>query len=154
LFVLLTGLGMRESSGKHCEGLFAPDGNTTGETAEAGAFQTSYNARNSSPLLPPLFQKYLADPRGFLEVFSQGVRCDPANAINFGSGLGKEFQRLSKQCPAFAAEFAAIAMRHLRNHWGPMKNDKREAQVRPECDEMFKQVQAAIDRSTLCPALL
>ena len=39
LFVLLTGLGMRESSGRHCEGRDMDAGNTGADTAEAGLFQ-------------------------------------------------------------------------------------------------------------------
>ena len=39
LFVLLTGLGMRESSGRHCEGRDMDAGNTDADTAEAGLFQ-------------------------------------------------------------------------------------------------------------------
>ena len=58
LFVLLTGLGMRESSGRYCEGRDMAALNTTAETAEAGLFQTSYNARFGDPLLPELFAKY------------------------------------------------------------------------------------------------
>lgn len=57
LFVLLIGLGMRESSGKYCEGRDRSASNTTAETAEAGLFQTSYNARSASPLLPQLDRK-------------------------------------------------------------------------------------------------
>jgi Putative peptidoglycan binding domain len=122
LFVLLIGLGMRESSGKHCEGRDMSASNTTAETAEAGLFQTSFNARTAS-----------------LE--------------NFGAGDGKEFQRLSKECPAFAAEFTAVALRHRRKHWGPI--NRKGAEVRPECDAMLLQVQAVVDASPgICSALL
>src|SRR5688500_16173892 len=44
LFALMLGLGMRESSGKHCEGRDQAADNTTANTAEAGLFQTSFNA--------------------------------------------------------------------------------------------------------------
>jgi hypothetical protein len=44
LFVLLIGLGMRESSGRHCEGRDRSASNVTADTAEAGLFQTSFNA--------------------------------------------------------------------------------------------------------------
>ena len=67
LFVLLIGLGMRESSGRYCEGRDRSAQNTTAETAEAGLFQASFNARNASPLLPTLFAQYSANPSGFLE---------------------------------------------------------------------------------------
>jgi hypothetical protein len=145
LFVLLMGLGMRESSGKHCEGRDRSAHNTTAETAEAGLFQTSFNARNASPLLPTIFAGYRANPSGFVEIFKEGVRCSTASLENFGSGDGEEFQRLSKACPAFAAEFAAVGLRHFRKHWGPI--NRREAELRPECDAMLREVQTLVDAS-------
>jgi len=152
LFVLLMGLGMRESSGKHCEGRDRSASNIIAETAEAGLFQTSFNARGASPLLLTLFAQYSADPSGFIDVFKEGVHCSAASLENFGSGEGKEFQRLSKECPAFAAEFAAVGLRNMRKHWGPIT--RREVEVRPECDVMLRQVQAAVEASPgMCSAL-
>jgi hypothetical protein len=79
LFVLLTGLGMRESSGKHCEGRDTSAHNTTAATAEAGLFQVSFNARSASPLLPPMFAAYRANPSGFVDIFHEGVTCSAAS---------------------------------------------------------------------------
>ena len=153
LFVLLIGLGMRESSGQHCEGRDTTAHNVTADTAEAGLFQVSFNAKDASPLLPQIFAHYKANPSGFVDVFKEGVRCSAASLENFGSGDGRDFQRLCKDCPAFAAEFAAVALRHIRKHWGPI--NRRQAQVRPECDALLRQVQAAIDSSdALASALL
>src|SRR6516162_11857014 len=73
LFVLLIGLGMRESSGKYCEGRDRSASNTTAETAEAGLFQTSFNARTASPLLPTIFAAYSENPSGFVDAFKEGV---------------------------------------------------------------------------------
>ena len=148
LFVLLIGLGMRESSGKYCEGRDRSASNTTAETAEAGLFQTSYNARSASPLLPQLFEQYLANLSGFIEIFKEGVTCPPQDWENYGEGKGKEFQRLSKACPAFAAEFAAIGLRNLRKHWGPI--NRLEAEIRPEADAMLQEVQKIVDQLNLC----
>ena len=148
LFVLLIGLGMRESSGKHCEGRDRSASNTTAETAEAGLFQTSYNARSASPLLPQLFEQYLANSSGFIEIFKEGVTCPPQDWENYGEGKGKEFQRLSKACPAFAAEFAAIGLRNLRKHWGPI--NQLEAEIRPEANAMLQEVQKIVDQLNLC----
>jgi hypothetical protein len=153
LFVLMLGLGMRESSGKYCEGRDRSASNTTAETAEAGLFQASFNARSASPLMVTLFDHYRANPSGFVDVFKQGVTCSAASLENFGSGDGKEFQRLSKACPAFAAEFAAVGLRHFRKHWGPI--NRREAQVEPDADAMFRQVQAVVDgTSGICSELM
>jgi N-acetylmuramoyl-L-alanine amidase/Putative peptidoglycan binding domain len=153
LFVLLIGLGMRESSGKHCEGRDTTANNVTSNTAEAGLFQVSFNAKDASPLLPQIFARYKASPSGFVDVFKESVSCSAASLENFGSGDGEEFQRLCKECPAFATEFAAVALRHIRKHWGPIS--RKQAQVRPECDALLRRVQAAIDASpALCSALL
>ena len=89
LFVLLIGLGMRESSGKHCEGRDRSQSNTTAQTAEAGLFQTSFNARSGSPLLPQLFAQYLENPSGFVEIFRE------ERAVHSGQ-LGELRQRSRK----------------------------------------------------------
>jgi hypothetical protein len=151
LFTLLIGMGMRESSGKYCEGRDTSATNTTADTAEAGLFQTSYNARSASPLLPQLFTRY-ANSSDFLETFKEGVHCKAAALENFGSGDGQEFQRLSKACPPFAAEFAAVGLRNVRKHWGTI--NRREAEVRPECDAMLLAVQNEVEASNLCPLVL
>jgi len=144
LFVLQVGLGMRESSGRYCEGRDVSADNVTSSTAEAGLFQTSFNAATASPLLPQIFQQYQADDvDGLIDVFKEGVTATPADLANFGSGNGRLFQQLSKQKPAFAAEFAAVALRNIRTHWGPINT--RKAEVRPECDMMLLQVQNAVD---------
>jgi hypothetical protein len=143
---------MRESSGKHCAGRDLSASNTDAETAEAGLFQTSFNARHASPLLPALFQQYSADPLGFLEVFQEAIRCSAADLENFGDGDGREFQRLSKQCPAFAAEFAAAGLRHIRTHWGPV--NRRTAEIRVACDDMFREVAEVVDGSPEVCAVL
>jgi hypothetical protein len=151
LFVLMTGLGMRESSGRYCEGRDMAASNTTAETAEAGLFQTSYNARHAHPLLPDLFTKY-ANSTDLLDIFKVGVRCTAANLENYGRGRGREFQRLTKACPAFAVEFAAIGLRNVRTHWGPI--NRREAELRKDCDLMLKEVQHAVDDFNLCTLVL
>jgi N-acetylmuramoyl-L-alanine amidase/Putative peptidoglycan binding domain len=144
LFVLLIGLGMRESSGKYCEGRDEGADNREGDTAEAGLFQMSYNARVASPLMPKLFTEYAAKPYGFIDIFKECVECTPDDLENYGSGDGLQFQKLAKACPAFAAEFAAVGLRNIRKHWGPI--NKRAAEVRPECSVMLQKVEEEVDR--------
>jgi N-acetylmuramoyl-L-alanine amidase/Bacterial SH3 domain len=151
LFVLLIGLGMRESSGRHCAGRDLSASNTSADTAEAGLFQTSYNARKAHPVMVQLFRQYSASPTGFEDVFREGVRCKPGDLEDFGSGDGREFQRLSKTCPAFAAEFAAVGLRNVRKHWGPI--NRKAAELRPECDALLRAVQQAVDAGAMCPLL-
>jgi hypothetical protein len=153
LFVLMLGFGMRESSGRWCEGRDRAAVNTRSDTAEAGLFQTSFDVRSAHPLLPKLFEKYRSDnpPPGFKDVFAQGVQATSQDLENFGSGDGRAFQQLSKENPAFATEFAAIGLRHNCAHWGPV--DRREAQVRIEADRMFLRVQNLVDTNNLCSSL-
>lgn len=150
LFVLLLGLGMRESSGRWCEGRDRAAHNTTSDTAEAGLFQTSWNAHSAHPLLLQLFKDYQTDPVSFLDVFKEGIKVQPHDMENFGSGDGLKFQRMSKECPVFAAEFAAIGLRNCRSHWGPI--NRRQVELRIEADSMFLDVQRAIDSFDYCPA--
>lgn len=150
LFVLLIGLGMRESSGRYCEGRDKSASNTGANTAEAGLFQTSYDAHTASPLLPQLIVSY-ANSTDFVEIFREGIVCKDADWENYGTGDGREFQRLCKACPAFATEFAAVGLRNIRKHWGPINT--RAAEVRRECDAMLLDVQDAVDKNNLCAAL-
>ena len=151
LFVLLTGVGMRESSGRYCEGRDRSASNTGSGTAEAGLFQTSYNARLASPLLPELFELYKGRT-DFLEIFREGVHAKDSDLANYGSGDGCEFQRLSKACPAFAVEFAAVGLRNIRKHWGPI--NRREVEVRRESHDLFVEVQKTVGAFNLCPDVI
>lgn len=152
-YTLLLGLGMRESSGEHCCGRDASATNTSSESAEAGAWQTSYDSRGASVELPKLFEKYKADDSGcLLDTFKEGVTCSDANWKNWGTGAdGLLFQKMEKECPAFAAEYAAVMLRVLggsKGHYGPLRT--KAAEIRPECDAMFHAVQ---DEVTAHPAV-
>ena len=155
LYVLLMGLGMRESSGIYCTGRDQGASNTTADTAEAGLFQTSYNARTANEQLPALFDWYKEHPTGFLDEYSEGVaKCSAANLKNFGSGDGAEFQRLSKELPDFAAQFAAVGLRNIRKHWGPINT--KSAELKADADAMLREVEEAIDAdpTEMCRELL
>lgn len=146
VFVLLTGLGMRESSGRHCEGRDTSAGNTGADTAEAGLFQVSHNSVSAHFLLGALFDQYKGST-DFQDIFKDGVTCNSASWTNWGSGEGRDFQELTKVCPAFAVEYAALLLRKRRKHWGPI--NKKTAELRPECDDLFKAVCAYIDSNDI-----
>lgn len=138
LFVLLMGLGMRESSGRHCEGRDMSAQNVQAETCETGMFQFSYNSRTASPRLPELIQAY-SGRKDFLTTFRKGVTCDSNSWANYGSGPGADFQKLAKECPAFAVEYAAVLVRNRLGHFGPLKTKK--AELKPAADALFQQVE-------------
>jgi hypothetical protein len=147
LFVLLMGLGMRESSGKHCEGRDQSASNTSSDTAEAGLFQQSWNSNTCSPEIPKLMDEYSPGlnsdpPECALHTFEEDVSCSSSSWSNYGSGKGRDFQQLAKSCPQFTCEVAAVGLRNLRQHWGPI--NRKEAELRREADELFLNVEELI----------
>lgn len=148
LFVLMVGLGVMESNGKHCAGRDISMNFDHGDDTEAGLFQTSYNVRSvAKDKLSQVFEKYrTSKPSGFLQYFKKGF--EYYYTMNYGSGDAKEFQKLSKECPAFSVEFTAIALRNVSNHWAPVKHNKdttRGLQISIECNELLRQVQLYVD---------
>jgi peptidoglycan hydrolase-like protein with peptidoglycan-binding domain len=146
LFVLMLGLGMRESSGHHCEGIDASAGasSQTADTAEAGLFQMSWNAHTSSKEIDKLFDEYSSDQGAcFLSAFAEEVHCSTASWNNVGSGKGRDYQELAKNCPGFAVASAAVCLRNLRKHFGPI--NRKEAEIVTAADTMFADVQRLVE---------
>ena len=142
LYTLGIGLGMRESSGKYCEGRDMSASNTSANTAEAGMFQTSYDSVGASPELSKLYAEYKASPNNcFLDTFKENISCGSSSIA--GSGIGAEYQAFNKSCPAFAAEYAMVMLRVRRNHYGPI--NRKEAEVTSSCNQMLKSVETFID---------
>jgi hypothetical protein len=149
LFVLLLGLGMRESSGQHCCGRDMSARNTSSATCEAGAWQMSWDAHAGVPLLQRLMNDYKGD--GHLEVYSEGVKCSKANWRCLGDGAGFKFQEMCTGKPDFAAQACALGMRTLRTHWGPL--NRHEVTLAPGADDMLQEVQDTLSKITPVPVL-
>ena len=105
LFVLLIGLGMRESSGRYCEGRDRSADNITADTAEAGLFQMSWDAHTASPLIRKLFDDFSQTTDDTLGIFQEGVNVRHGDLANYGEGDGAAFQQLCKTHPLFAVEW-------------------------------------------------
>jgi hypothetical protein len=145
LFVLLMGLGMRESSGQHCCGRDQSASNTSSDTAEAGLYQTSWNAHTCSDQFDALADQYdTASPQGYMPIFAEGVSCSSSDWASYGSGDGYRFQEVCKWSPAYAVETCAITLRNLRQHYGPI--NRKEAELRREADDMLWRVQSLVDK--------
>ena len=147
LYALMLGSGMRESSGRHCEGRDQSATNTSSDTAEAGLFQTSYNAHSASePEFGQLMTEY-SNPANqatcYLAQFDDGVSCSESEWSCYGSGSGYAFQQLCKSCPAFAVETHGLTLRNLCNHYGPCV--RHEIELKKEADEMLQAVQDYVD---------
>jgi Putative peptidoglycan binding domain len=151
LFVLMFGLGLRESSGRYCEG-FDRERNRdplTSESAEAGLFQMSWNARSMSPFIPQLCDDYKRTGNGYKPIFAEGVTPTSRDLEIVGSGDGAAFQRMCKEMPGLAVETAAVGLRKnggATGHWGPIR--RHEAELRPEADDMLRQVQSLISMAS------
>ncbi len=157
VYTLLIGLGMRESSGEHCCGRDTSATNTSSSSAEAGAWQTSYDSHSYSSELDKRFSLYRTSaPKCFLEAFKDGVSCSVADWEIWGTGTdGRDFQKISKECPSFAAEYAAMMLRLSGGsvgHYGPLR--RKDAELRPECDQMLQKVQTLVETNPgLCASL-
>ncbi len=150
LFVLLCGLGVRESSGRYCEGRDRGAKNITADTAESGLFQMSWDIHVASPEIPKLLTTYSGGAPGYRNIFQEGVQPKPSDLEISGSGDGAHCQQLCKDSPAFAVEAAAVGLRTYggnTGHWGPIR--RKLAELRPEADALFRQVQALVDAAPI-----
>lgn len=143
LFVLLLGLGMRESSGRYCEGRDMSADNVESDTCEAGLFQTSWNISNASDLFDDLMHEYWQDPTGWLGVFREGISPTANNLDVYGTGTGARYQFLAKFCPLFACLTTALGLRVLRQHWGPI--NRREVDVQGAAEDLLYEVQLLVE---------
>lgn len=147
LYALMLGSGMRESSGRHCEGRDQSADNVSSDTAEAGLFQTSFNAHSASdPEFSDLMDEYSTSANKatcYLDAFDDEVSCGSSDWDCYGSGAGYHFQKLCKECPAFAVETHGLTLRNLCNHYGPII--RKEVELKREADTMFREVQTYVD---------
>jgi D-alanyl-D-alanine carboxypeptidase len=148
LYVLLFGLGMRESSGRYCEGRDRSAHNTDADTAEAGLFQMSFDLVAPRAELLDVFHHYQSNPgEGLREIFELEMSPPPRpkDLENFGpsNSQGFAFQKLSKECPAMTVEIAALGLREEAGHWGPIIN--HAAEVRSASKELLVAVERIID---------
>jgi hypothetical protein len=145
-YAMLIGLGVRESSGKFCEGRDVSMCFSEADSAEAGLIQTSFGASKALPDLRDLFDIYknnrrdcLVDEFGGPKICrvrkSSNPDCPDTTSDVAGSGPGAEWQRLTKTCPAFAVEYGAVILRKKggsgsngtpKGEFGPIRTGKVE----------------------------
>jgi hypothetical protein len=144
LFIMMIGLGARESSGDHWCGRDMSASNVESTTAEAGFVQTSWNISGCSPTIPPLLRTYWNDPNGFLPTFDRGCPSPSASDLDsYGSGDGARYQFLAKYSPAFHALVSGVGMRLLCAHWGPIQ--RGEVDLVPEVEQLLLAVEALVE---------
>jgi N-acetylmuramoyl-L-alanine amidase/Putative peptidoglycan binding domain len=143
LFVMMIGLGPRESSARYVEGRDLSASNVQSDTCEAGLFQTSWNIRNGSDTIEPLLDDFWFNPNGFLEQFKLDVYPTQDNLNSYGSGDGVRYQWLSRFAPLFHVMVTGVGMRVLRAHWGPINN--KAVTLKKEADVLLQDVQRLIE---------
>jgi hypothetical protein len=146
LFVMMIGLGMRESSGDHWEGRDMSADNVEADTCEAGLFQTSWNISNCSDTIPRLLNEYWEDPNGFQPTFTRGLYPSASQLDCYGSGDGAKYQFLARYSPAFHALVTGVGMRLLggeEGHWGPIR--RHEVDIVKEFDDLLILVERLMD---------
>ena len=152
VFTVMIGLGMRESSGRHCEGPDTPEDRgskrhpipTTPENAEAGLFQVSYDSIANHADRQALVDAY-RKRTDLIDVFGEGAHCVKPGEwpADVGDGPPAAFQNQMKSCPLFAALYTAMFLRQALRHWGPIK--RKEAEIRPEAVKLFSSIRSIVD---------
>lgn len=135
-YSFLIGLAQRESSGNFSEGLdTSSDKPWTADKTEAGAFQISWDGMNAHPELKEIYARYRAHPELCLKTeYSAGVSIRTGGYI--GTGEGRDFQNFVRSCPGVQAPLAAVYVRVLANHFGPINTKKVEYNA--DCEAMLK----------------
>ncbi len=168
----------RESTGRFWSGVdvTAASSMNNAEQAEAGLCQASYNINMYFPSGREGREAILAQYREnqnlcLTNLFSEGeggsvqgqmnvpdlTRLTHVSSSSQAGGSESDsvaYQNLMRTCPAAAAEFCAISIRHVRRHFGPLT--RREAQPVASCTQTFSQVYdyVATHRESVCPGLL
>jgi len=158
LYTLLTGLGMRESSGKYCVGRDMSAKFSAADSAEAGLFQTSWGAHRRASLLTDLYTKYQGNKAGCgIPSYTTSVSCKAGDLRNWGkeSEDGFKWQKLTKDCPSFATEYAAVLLRlngGAKGEWGPLR--RMQVEVHKVCYDFFGAIQNyVVAKPAVCTAL-
>ena len=145
LFVLLTGLGLRESSADFWEGRDMSADNVEADTCEAGLFQTSWNISSCSDVIEELLAEFWNDPHGFRPEFGIENGQPSANQLDcYGSGIGAQYQWLARYSPAFTTLVTGVGLRLRRSHWGPI--GRYEVDLSPTVNELLIEVQKLVER--------
>jgi len=144
LFVILMGLGPRESSGNHWEGVDQSATNYESDTCEAGLFQSSWNLSTCSDEIQNLYDEFLNNPEGWLKQFNLEVDCNASMLLVHGESgdTGAAYQWLAKRVPPFSVLMTAVGLRLRRQHWGPI--GRKEVEVTQQADDLFQQIEKLI----------
>jgi murein DD-endopeptidase MepM/ murein hydrolase activator NlpD len=157
LFVLLVGLGLRESWGRYYQGPYKATPPEKLATAAAGMFQMSHSlgVGNKGYRAVHGFYEYLRTVpyNGYLTVFAHGMRPGNNKVTDKTPSEPGRFRNFCLTQPALGAELAALAIRY-RNHWSPLRDKTEPVYLSKECDDLFQRIQQRVDAEKLCTCFL
>lgn len=155
VYTILAGLAARESSGHYCCGRDSSANFSEHTSAEAGTFQTSWGVSKVDESLPTMTKIYQKGGRKcFLEEARDGWNwrkyCSGWNEKNWNKPeeAGYQWQKTTKECPAFAMEYAAVVLRKnggSKGEFGPIRQKKVE--IRAECEDLLKKVEDFVKKN-------
>jgi Uncharacterized protein conserved in bacteria (DUF2272)/Peptidase M15 len=156
LFVMLFGLGMRESGGKFFEGADRSAKHTNRTQIEAGLFQMSHSIGVENPervALHGIYEQLRTIPYdSYVGVFAQGLRLQGKRLTDNASSAAGLFRNFCQTQPALCAELAAMGTRVRRKHWGPI--NRKTVELLPICNTLLQEIQALIDGGLDCNCFL
>lgn len=133
-YTFLIGLGMRESTGNYTLGRdYTAKGEQSSLSAETGAWQFSLDAIKRDPELAKIYE-YTKDKNYncMNEIYGEGIKVRTDGYIGQPPN-GLAFQKHFRSCAAAQAEYAAVMIRAVRSHFGPI--NRREVSYVKECED-------------------
>ncbi len=139
-YTFLIGLAMRESSGNYTLGRdYTAKGIQNAMSAETGAWQFSMDAINRDPKLKEIYQYTKAENYNCMnELYGDGIRIRTDGYID-QPAEGLAFQKHFRKCAAAQAEYAAVMIRAVRKHFGPI--NRKEVEYIPACEEWLRSLE-------------
>lgn len=139
-YAFLLGLGMRESNGNFSLGRdYTAKGPQSSRQAESGAWQFSFDAIGRDSELRSIYQRRSTDQSGsqscLNDIYSVGIRKKDTGYITSPAD-GYAFQKFFRGCADAQAEYAAVMIRAVRSHFGPI--NRREVEYVKACEDWLK----------------
>lgn len=146
-YAMLIGLAMRESNGNYTLGRdYTAKGEQSSLSAETGAWQFSMDAIKRDPRLAEIYEMSKAPTYNCMNnTFKEGL-CDPSIAscpskilsIRTDGYIGQPpaglaFQKHFRGCAAAQVEYAAVMIRAVRSHFGPL--NRKELEYVTACED-------------------
>jgi hypothetical protein len=139
-YAFLLGLGMRESNGNYSLGRdYTAKGPQSSKQAESGAWQFSFDAIGRDGELRKIYSDRSTNQTGskscLNEVYAVGIKKRETGYITSPAD-GYAFQKFFRGCADAQAEYAAVMIRAVRSHFGPI--NRREVEYVKACEDWLK----------------